>query len=519
MLIKKNAWLAVFGSTLIGASVALGQGVDSNQLLLQLLVKKGIITQDEATQLKNEVAAAPAPAPAYAPAPGSSAPAGSSSVPATAVAATPSTSPLAFKIGAADFSPVGFLDFTGVYRSTNTNGAIGTGFNSIPFSNSAAGQLSETKFSAQNSRLGLRVDSKIDDTKILGYVETDFLGNAASTLNVSSNAATLRMRVYFADIKHGDLELLAGQDWSLLTPNRKGISPMPSDIFYSMDMDTNYQAGLTWARQPQIRLTYHASDEFTFAASAENPDQYTSGAVTYPTGFNTAEVDNNGNGPNAPSPVPDFVAKAAFDTKAVNGLPWHAEVAGLLSNYKINTYTAGVVNSSISKSGTGATAGVSLELVKGLTFIGTGFYSYGGGRYIQGLAPDFIVTAPDASGAYGMKLVKAESGILGLEWAAIPTDTVFAYASTVHIGQAVTTQANGTQVGYGYVGSANSNNKTIDEYTLGNTYTFWKSANLGALQLIGQLSYVDRTPWYVAAGSPSKSKSTMVFVDLRYVLP
>ena len=79
-----------------------------------------------------------------------------------------STSPLAFKIGAADFTPVGFLDFTGVYRSTNTNGAIGTGFNSIPYSNSAAAQLSETKFSAQNSRLGLRIDSKVDDTKILG---------------------------------------------------------------------------------------------------------------------------------------------------------------------------------------------------------------------------------------------------------------------------------------------------------------------------------------------------------------
>ena len=72
MLTKKNAWLAVFGSTLIGASVALGQAPDSNQLLLDLLVKKGIITQAEASQLHSEVAAA-APAPCSPEAPPSSA--------------------------------------------------------------------------------------------------------------------------------------------------------------------------------------------------------------------------------------------------------------------------------------------------------------------------------------------------------------------------------------------------------------------------------------------------------------
>ena len=134
---------------------------------------------------------------------------------------------------------------------------------------------------------------------------------------------------------------------------------------------------------------------------------------------------------------------------------------------------------------------------------------------------DLISSSPllSASGGYGIKLVKSTSAILGLEYAALPNDTIFGYWSTVGFGQAVTTQSNGTQVGYGYSGSANSNNKTIDEYTIGNTYTFWKSPNLGALQLIGQLSYVDRKPWYVAPGTPSDAKATMVFVDLRYVLP
>ena len=93
--------------------------------------------------------------------------------------------------------------------------------------------MSETRFSAQNSRLGLRVDSDIDGMKALGYVETDFVGTASTSENVTSNSASTRMRAYFVDLTKGDWEFLAGQDWSLMTPNRKGLSPIPSDIFYT----------------------------------------------------------------------------------------------------------------------------------------------------------------------------------------------------------------------------------------------------------------------------------------------
>ena len=118
-----------------------------------------------------------------------------------------STSPLSFRIGIADFTPFGFLDMTGVYRNEATGSAIGTSFNSIPYANGSTGQLSETKLSVQNSRLGLRVDSKVSDTKVLGYVETDFLGNAPVNLGVSSNSDTLRMRAYVGDLKNGPWEL------------------------------------------------------------------------------------------------------------------------------------------------------------------------------------------------------------------------------------------------------------------------------------------------------------------------
>ena len=63
----------------------------------------------------------------------------------------------------------------------------------------------------------------------------------------------------------------------MLTPNRRGISPLPGDMFYSQVMDVNYMAGLTWTRQPGFRVLYHFGDTVVWGFSAENPDQYIGG--------------------------------------------------------------------------------------------------------------------------------------------------------------------------------------------------------------------------------------------------
>jgi hypothetical protein len=36
---------------------------------------------------------------------------------------------------------------------------------------------------------------------------------------------------------------------------------------------------------------------------------------------------------------------------------------------------------------------------------------------------------------------------------------------------------------------------------------------------MGQYSYLEREPWSVAVGAPSKAKINMVFLNLRYTLP
>jgi hypothetical protein len=430
----------------------------------------------------------------------------------------PKQNPLAFKIGTADFTPFGFMDFTTVFRSTLNGGDIGSSFGSIPYGNTANGQLSETRFSAKNSRLGLRVDSTVADAKVLGYLEEDFLGNAATNINVASNSDVLRMRVYFIDLRKGDWEFLAGQDWSMMTPNRKGISPLPSDIFYTQDVDTNYQVGLVWGRTPQLRAVYHASDELTFGLSLENPDQYVGSAVVLPAGFTTTEVDAGANGTATPNLFPDVIGKAAFDSK-IGDLPFHVDAAGLVRFFKINTFTS-TVNADSSATGYGGSVNASLSVMPNFQLIGNAFTSKGGGRYIStGLGPDFIVNPVNSAGAFSISLVQSYAGMVGFEWDATPKDKIYGYYGLAHFGQQYDKLSNGTYVGYGYTGSSNSQNKQIDEYTIGYGHTLWKSPSYGDLKVLTQFSYLDRTPWYVGSGTPGKAHLGMAYFDLRYDLP
>jgi hypothetical protein len=519
MLHKKFKWLALLGAALLGASVVRAQP-DNNKALLDLLVKKGILTQQEARDLENEVNAPPPAVPApVLPAPAVGVPATSQNV---AVATKPSgQSPLFFQIGAARFTPFGFMDLTTFYRSTNVGSGYPTSFGVIPYSNSPAGQLSETRFTAQNSRLGMKVESDVDEAKVLAYIETDFLGQTPTAVSQTSNSALLRLRNYFVDVRLHDWEFLAGQEWSLLAPDRKGISPLPSDLFYTLNMDGNYQAGLVWARQPQLRVVYHPNDEFAFGLSAENPDQFVGSAVTLPTtNFSATQVDNGSNGVTTPNAIPDVVAKVAYDS-ILGRMPFHADLAGLYRQFRINTFGP-AINSDDSASGVGASFNMNLGVLPNLRLVESAFLSDGGGRYTGGLAPDFVVRPPAvAGGAYTISPLHSSSGILGLEWQAMPKTMLSGYYSIMKIGQDYESTGNTAlpYLGYGYPGSPNSQNRSIEEYTLGLIQTFWKDPNYGALQLITQGSYLDRKPWFVATGTPSDAHLVMFFVDVRYVLP
>ena len=432
-----------------------------------------------------------------------------SPTPSQTLSPTPATAPapLHLQIGSADFTPGGFLDLIGVYRSTNVGSGIGTAFGSIPFSNTPAGQLSENRLSAQNSQISLKVSSRRGSLDLTGYVEADFLGLQPPNGHVSTNSNSLRMRLYWADLRFGKWEFLGGQSWSMLTPGRTGISPVPADLSYTDLIDTNYQAGLTWSRAPQLRLVHHTTRHLTLGLSFENPEQYVGPAVVLPPGFPAGTVDNGSN-PGAPNPRPDIIVKAAWDG-SVSDHRLHLETAGLLRGFRVADPSGGLH----SANGTGAAVNLSFAARSNLRLILNTYWSSGGGRYLFGLGPDLIVR-PD----FSISPVRAASVLSGWEYRPNPAWMVYGYYSAAYFDRNYAALGN-SYVGYGYPGSSSAANRAIQEPTVGLVRTLFRKPDYGALQIAFQYSYVQRNPWPAAPGGPASAHTHMFFQDLRYVLP
>ena len=481
--------------------------------------------------------------------------------------------PLFFKIGTAEFIPLGFLDATSIFRTTNMTtqggGSIGTSFGSIPFNNTILGRDSEVKFSTQNSRLGLRIEADAGGGHITGYVEADFLGYLAPSGNVTSNSDSLRMRLYWADYKRGKIEVLGGQSWSLLTPNRNGLSALPGDLFYGQEMDTNYLLGLTWARQTGIRVILHPTNNWAIGLSAENPQQLLPSTVVFPSTVPAADQANNyggqldsntGNTSSAtgvnntsiPNLAPDLILKTAFDA-APGGHHVHFDVAGLMRTFRavnlVSSPSAGLTPANTNYStihGGGIAATINIELIKNLRFIATSFYSDAGGRYIASTAGPDLIVRPDGN----LSGIHSGSGIGGFEYQITPRFLLYGYYSGAYFGRNVgtvvsTVAATGgtgtctdtTHSGYGFYpgtavvatagtgtcpapgGSNNSSDRFLYEPTFGFVHTFWRNPSYGDLKVITQYSYVSRAPWLVPAATPATAHTSMVYVDLRYDLP
>lgn len=429
------------------------------------------------------------------------------------------SAPLSWALGSAFITPIGFADFTSVNRSTNPGTGIGTNFGSIPFSTATNGNLTESRLSEQNSRIGLRVDTKVGDSIVLGYLESDFLGFLPANGAVSSNSDSLRLRLYWLDVRRKKFEVMAGQSWSMLTPGRKGISPLPSDLFYTQNVDVNYQAGLVWGRVPQFRAVYHPTDAWALGVSLENPEQYIGGSagggvVTLPSGLASAygnQLDNGTTTLSVPGLHPDIIAKLAWDGHAPGKRNVHAEIGGVLRTMKV--YNP-VKQSTFEAVGGGIQANFNVEIFKNVRLVTNNYYSDGGGRYIFGQAPDLIIRGDGRP-----SLVHAGSTVSGFE-AQVKKSLFYAYYGGVYIARNTAIDpANGSRVGYGYTGSPNGQNRSIQEITMGVTQTLWKDAKYGAVSVMTQYSYVFRNPWYVAAGQPASAQTNMVFANLRYTLP
>ncbi len=446
-------------------------------------------------------------------------------------------SPLSWKIGAAEFTPGGWADIMGVFRSSDIGSGTGTTFGSIPYNNQdPQAALTEFRATAQTSRLNMKVEANVSDsTNVVGYVESDFNGYQPPNAYTSTNSGTFRLRLAFADIKHNNWEVIGGQTWSLLTPNRVGLGSMPADVFTGYRLDTNYVAGLVYSRQAGFRVIYHATDWWSIAASLENPQQYAPTSVVFPSTFFSGQFDNgsgasNGtaaaSNPAIPNLHPDIIVKSAFDWK-LGEHALHLEAAGLIRSFKVfnNIATPSDTNSITEGSGS---LNANFEAFHNFRLIGNAFYGAGNGRYIGALGPDAIVKADGE-----LSPIHSGSGVAGFEYQVTPRFEFDAYYSGAYFqrnfGGAVASTATPAPsclgvsgffcTGFGFPGSANTNNKSFQEATFGITKTIWGSPNHGKLQFITQSSWVERTPWSVSGSAPRNAHAFLQYIDLRYVLP
>jgi hypothetical protein len=446
--------------------------------------------------------------------------------------------PLAIRIGEANFTPGGFVDLTGIFRSADVGSGLGTNFTILPYNNSLPlGRLSEFRFTGQSSRLSLRVDAQPGkSTAVSGYIESDFNGFEPANSNISTKSDTFRLRLAFVQLRHDKWELVTGQTWSLVTPTRQGLSPFPENIFTALRLDTSYLAGLVYDRQPGIRVVYHAANWWTLAAALENPQQFVPSSVVFPTdgatNFFSTQFDNGSSStsaassavnPTVPNLHPDIIAKTAFDWR-LRGKLFHVDAGGVARSFRVFDNLASPAGSrTITGGGGGANA--NFEVIKNFHLIANSFYGDGVGRYIGGLGPDVIVK-PNGS----LSAVHAGSAIGGIEWQTTPKLLVDGYYSGAYFWRNydLTTAALGSPcsvgpgtycVGFGYPGSANTNNRDYQEASVGFIPTIWSSPNFGKLQFVSQFSYVVRTPWYVAANNPKNAHAFISYVNLRYIFP
>jgi hypothetical protein len=147
------------------------------------------------------------------------------------------------ELGPVTLKPSGFLETIGMSRSATTVDSVSTKFGNIPLADEPGQDIG----SVRHSRLMLHGDVPAGPVKFSAYLESDFM-------NFTSGESPWRWRQYWAQATIGKWEILGGQAWSLLRPNREGTATdtgmMNTDV-----VDPAYHVGLAGSRVRQLRVT------------------------------------------------------------------------------------------------------------------------------------------------------------------------------------------------------------------------------------------------------------------------
>ncbi len=453
----------------------------------------------------------------------------------------PKESPLSFRIGNAEFTPGGFVDFENVFRTTNTGNVTATNFWAIPFNNTAAGHLTEYRSTGQYSRINLKTTTNFKGTNVTGYIEADFNGNDAANVFITSNPHTMRVRLFWVDLRRSKWEFLGGQTWGLQTPNRVGVSPNPADLSLTLGEDAQTHVGINYTRAAEFRAAYHASDKFVWAVAVQNPQQFVGqgNEVVFPSAFSgvlTPQFDNAATA-GAPNATPDLMTKFAYDTGTTH--KFHFELGGLMTSIKValTPTVAGAHFIKHTSYGAGGFGAFNYSIFKNFRVLAQGMWGPGVGRYLIAMGPQVVVVPVTAAGSatcttgaaggcdVSLSPVHSGDGLVGIETQAGKSQFGFYYGGAYFQRNTFKdlTAAGTPFIGFGGFGAAAATagiqNRAIQEGTIDWTQTFWRNPQYGAVLLVTQASYVTRSPWFQAAPNPKNAHLTMGYVSLRYVLP
>jgi hypothetical protein len=428
----------------------------------------------------------------------------------------------------------GFLAMETASRSRSESADIGSSFNGVPFSNQPTAHMSETRGTARQSRLSILATADVDsDTHLAMYDEMDFLGAAQTANSNESNSYNLRIRNVYATIDWDSLglELLAGQNWSLVTLNSKGITPRnevpPATI------DAQYAVGFNWARQPQIRVVKNWNKEFWLAVSVENPQTTFAPNAGTATGITTTTTHAGGsllaNVNNfSLNHVPDFVGKIAWEPVIGGAQPLHIEALGIYRSFydRVSLATGNALGLPASNQNVNSDAGgfggsiAWTAIPKTLDLQVTALTGSGIGRYGSAQLPD-VTLRPDGS----LAPVQETTFLGGITWHATPLFDLYGYAGqeqqqrkyfdvgTQHLGLGNPAPNLGGCLVEG--GACSPNLQTVNQANIG----FWWRAyqgKFGSFRVGAQYSYIHLTAFSGAGGLKPTTDDSMFFTSLRY---
>jgi hypothetical protein len=458
--------------------------------------------------------------------------------------------PPALQFKGITLTPGGYLAADVLERTRNENADVATSFGNLPFGGVANSHLTEFRTSARSSRLTLLAQGMAGSTRLTGYYEIDFLGQAPTANQVETNSFNPRQRQLWAqaDFSNG-LTLTAGQDWSLLTTDRRGIATRAE--FIPNTLEASYLVGYNYARQTAFRLTKNFQNRWWVAFELANPETEAPSASYAPPnvfGFNNSANASSPNGftinylggtcpassgflcnPSASAVTngfstnlaPDVIAKVAWEPG------WgHYELKALGRFFRDR------VNGSNNVSyGGGLGAAAILPVVRNQAdFIFEGLAGSGIGRYSAGLGPD-ITLRPDGH----IIPTHAVDALAGLELHPQPKLDLYVYGGNEYYGRAAYVNPNDPTkpAGYGSPLVDNSNcgvevlpagsptcgaqNRDVWQATAGLWYRFYKGP-FGSLQYGAQYEYLHRTAWAGQGGAP-KGLDSVAMTSFRYYLP